>query len=483
MGLAAASGSLGGDPAARFTLTAEAEQPPAIAAQVVGELRRLESCTGGALGEPFCMLAARIGDDRLTRVGEARREGSEDGGDVPLLVEHIRREDDVERRARQPAGVPPVEDERPEDGPVSIGVLPQRGDRLRRPVGRRHAGAVERGEDRGETDPAPELEHRPTDKVAAREEAGERETCRPDLGPVRHVLVRREPLLVDHVRGVARTHDGDRGLLEREPLLDDAHPATMPGMRKRLDVVLVERGLAETRSQAQALVIAGLVPGFDKPGTQVDEDVELVVDRPPRFVSRGGEKLANALEALRVDPAGRDCVDIGASTGGFTECLLQAGARRVAAVDVGYGQLHPRLRADRRVTVMERVNARLLTELPFAPELIVCDVSFISVKLVIPPVVALASADWEALVLVKPQFEAGRPDVPKGVVRDPDVHRRVLLDVCSASAGWCARVLGVVDSRLPGPKGNREFFVHLVESQEPADLDDVEQHVERAVRG
>ena len=124
--------------------------------------------------------------------------------------------------------------------------------------------------------------------------------------------------------------------------------------KKRLDVLLVERGLAESRSQAQALVLAGLVVGHDKPGEQLADDVELVVERPPRFVSRGGEKLRNALDALGVDPAGRSCADVGASTGGFTDCLLQAGAARVAAIDVGYGQLHPKLRTDVRVTVLER---------------------------------------------------------------------------------------------------------------------------------
>ena len=148
-------------------------------------------------------------------------------------------------------------------------------------------------------------------------------------------------------------------------------------MKKRLDVLLVERGLAETRTQAQALVIAGLVPGYDKPGAQLDETVVLEVERPPRFVSRGGEKLAHALERLAVDPAGKHCLDIGASTGGFTDCLLQHGAARVIALDVGYGQLHPRLRADDRVVVLERVNARTVTSLPFPPDLVVCDVSFI----------------------------------------------------------------------------------------------------------
>ena len=155
----------------------------------------------------------------------------------------------------------------------------------------------------------------------------------------------------------------------------------------------------------------------------------LTVERPPRFVSRGGEKLAHALDALGVDPSGKDCLDLGASTGGFTDCLLQRGAARVIALDVGYGQLHPRLRDDDRVTVLERVNARHLDALPFPPELITCDVSFISATRVLPPAIALAAPGWEALVLVKPQFEAGRADVPKGVVRDPDVRRRVLRDV------------------------------------------------------
>ncbi len=252
-------------------------------------------------------------------------------------------------------------------------------------------------------------------------------------------------------------------------------------MKKRLDLLLVERGLAETRSQAQALVIAGLVPGYDKPGTQLDDSVALEVERPPRFVSRGGEKLAHALELLGVDPAGKDCLDVGASTGGFTDCLLQGGAARVIALDVGYGQLHPKLRADDRVTVLERVNARTVTDLPFAPELVVCDVSFISVKTALPPLLRLAAPGWQALVLVKPQFEAGRADTPKGVVRDPEVRRRVLHDVCAAAPGWGSQVAGVVDSGLPGPKGNREFLVHLIDSPEPTDADDLERWIDDAV--
>jgi len=252
-------------------------------------------------------------------------------------------------------------------------------------------------------------------------------------------------------------------------------------VKKRVDVLLVERGLAESRAQAQALVLAGRVPGYDKPGTQVDEAAALEVERGPRFVSRGGDKLANALERLGVDPAGRDCLDVGASTGGFTDCLLQAGASRVIALDVGYGQLHPRLRGDGRVTVLERTNARHVTELPFSPELVVCDVSFISVRTALPPLLRLAEPGWEALVLVKPQFEAGRADVPKGVVRDPEVRREAVGSVAEAALAWPARTVGVVDSGVPGPKGNREFFVHLVHDDRAALPDDLDRWIDDAV--
>ena len=240
-------------------------------------------------------------------------------------------------------------------------------------------------------------------------------------------------------------------------------------MKKRLDVLLVERGLAESRSQAQALVLAGRVPGFEKPGMQVEDSAAVSVEQPPRFVSRGGEKLDHALSVLGLDVAGLDCLDVGASTGGFTDCLLQHGAARVVALDVGYGQLDPRIRGDERVTVLERTNARHVVELPFAPELVTCDVSFISVRTVLPPVLALAQPGWQALVLVKPQFEAGREDVPRGgVVRDPGVHRRVVREVAEAAIGWGGETRAVVDSGLPGPKGNREFFLHLVRAEPPA---------------
>ena len=251
--------------------------------------------------------------------------------------------------------------------------------------------------------------------------------------------------------------------------------------KKRLDLLLVERGLAESRAQAQALVLAGLVPGFEKPGTQVDEAAELEVTAPPPYVSRAGHKLANALEALGIDVASLDCCDVGASTGGFTDVLLQRGAARVIALDVGYGQLHPRLRADPRVTVLERVNARHVTELPFAPELVTCDVSFISTRTALPPILRLATPGWQALVLVKPQFEARREEVAKGVVRDPAVQRRVVREVADAALAWGAETRGVVDSGLPGPKGNREFVLYLAQAEDPQHADDIDRRIADAV--
>jgi 23S rRNA (cytidine1920-2'-O)/16S rRNA (cytidine1409-2'-O)-methyltransferase len=255
-------------------------------------------------------------------------------------------------------------------------------------------------------------------------------------------------------------------------------------VRKRLDVLLVERGLAESRAQAQALVMAGRVPGHAKAGEQLDESIELTVDQPPPYVSRGGEKLAHALDALRVEVAGRDALDVGASTGGFTDVLLQRGAARVIALDVGHGQLHPRIRDDDRVTVLERVNARQLTELPFAPDLVTCDVSFISVRSALPPALRLAASGWEALVLVKPQFEAGREEATRGggVIRDPEVHARVLREVAEAALEWDAETMGVVDSGLPGPKGNREFFLHLRQREHPTLSDELERWIDDATR-
>jgi 23S rRNA (cytidine1920-2'-O)/16S rRNA (cytidine1409-2'-O)-methyltransferase len=253
-------------------------------------------------------------------------------------------------------------------------------------------------------------------------------------------------------------------------------------VKKRLDVLLVERGLAESRTQAQALVLAGRVAGYEKPGMQVDEAAELAVVQPPAYVSRGGEKLAHALDEFAVDPAGRDCLDVGASTGGFTDVLLQRAAARVIAVDVGYGQLHERLRGDPRVTVLDRTNARELAQLPFAPELVVCDVSFISVRLALPPVLALSRPGWECVVLVKPQFEAGRAEVRRGgVIRDVEVRKRVVGEIAEAALAWGGETVAAVDSGLPGPKGNREVFLHLVHREHPELPDDIDDRIAAAV--
>jgi len=253
-------------------------------------------------------------------------------------------------------------------------------------------------------------------------------------------------------------------------------------VKKRLDVLLVERGLAESRTQAQALVLAGRVPGHDKPGMRVDESAPLEVEAPPPYVSRGGHKLAHALDAFGVDPTGRDCLDVGASTGGFTDVLLQRGAARVAAVDVGYGQLHERLRSHPQVAVLERTNVRMLRELPFAPDLVVCDVSFISVRLALPPTLALARPGWEAVVLVKPQFEAGRAEVRRGgVIRDVEVRKRVVREIAEAAVAWGGETVAAVDSGLPGPKGNREVFLHLVHREHPELPDDIDDRIAAAV--
>ena len=238
--------------------------------------------------------------------------------------------------------------------------------------------------------------------------------------------------------------------------------------RRRLDVELVRRGLANSRAEAQAAVEAGLVTVAGSPATKaaslVAADAPVKVLGPARpFVSRGGEKLRAALDRFGVDPRGRDCLDAGASTGGFTDCLLQAGAGRVVAVDVGYGQLAWEVRNDPRVTVMERTNVRTLEPeaLPFAPDLVVADLSFISLRAVLPALVHAAAPDAEFVVLVKPQFEAGPGDVGSGgVVRDADVWRRVLGEVARAFGSVDVGVLGVVASPLRGPAGNVEFLLH-----------------------
>jgi 23S rRNA (cytidine1920-2'-O)/16S rRNA (cytidine1409-2'-O)-methyltransferase len=236
--------------------------------------------------------------------------------------------------------------------------------------------------------------------------------------------------------------------------------------RRRLDQAMVERGLAESRARAQALILAQdvLVNGatVSKAGAPVAPDDEIVLKAPPRFVSRGGEKLDHALTAFEVDVSGKVAADFGASTGGFTDALLQRGARRVYAIDVGYGQLAEKLRLDPRVVVMDRQNVRVVTALPEPVEIVSIDVSFIGLHLVLPAAKAILASTGEIVALVKPQFEAGRADVGKGgVVRDPAIHQRVLREVIAVADALELGVYGVTASPLLGPAGNREFLIHL----------------------
>lgn len=236
--------------------------------------------------------------------------------------------------------------------------------------------------------------------------------------------------------------------------------------RRRLDVLLVERGLAESREKARALILAGDVWSgtvvLDKPGVLVDEKLALALKERPQYVGRGGDKLAHALTVFNVVPAGLVCGDIGASTGGFTDVLLQRGAVRVYAVDVGTGQLDYRLRTDPRVVVLERVNARYALPIPEPLDLVTIDVSFISLELVIPPAAAQLRPGGRIVALVKPQFEAGRERIGKGgVVRDAAVHRDVLHRIILWAVHQGLRVRGLTTSPILGDKGNREFFVLL----------------------
>jgi len=236
--------------------------------------------------------------------------------------------------------------------------------------------------------------------------------------------------------------------------------------RVRLDQALVAQGLVPSRQRAQAMVRAGLVRVggalADRPDQMVDPDVSIDLDRVKTYVSRGGDKLAAALDAFGIDPAGRVCLDVGASTGGFTDLLLQRGATRVIAVDVGYGQLAWSLRQDPRVTVLERVNIRHLDRLPLPADLAVIDVSFISLRLVLPRVRELLSPPGDVVALVKPQFEVGKGAVGKGgVVRDPDQHRQVLIDLRKFADDTRYEVAGEIPSPILGAKGNREFLLLL----------------------
>lgn len=244
----------------------------------------------------------------------------------------------------------------------------------------------------------------------------------------------------------------------------------------RLDILLTDRGLAESRTKAQALIMAGQVRVNGqtalKPGANVAAESTLTVDAGPRFVSRGGEKLDAALEALSLDVRGLVCADVGASTGGFTDCLLQRGAAKVYAIDVGKGILHWKLRNDPRVVVMEETNARFVESLPEPIQFATIDASFISLKTLLPVVKTWFFTDergktkeerGDVLALIKPQFEAGKKDVARGegVIRDPEIHRQVLLDVLNFAQGEGWNVRGLIRSPLLGPKGNVEFLVWL----------------------
>jgi 23S rRNA (cytidine1920-2'-O)/16S rRNA (cytidine1409-2'-O)-methyltransferase len=240
--------------------------------------------------------------------------------------------------------------------------------------------------------------------------------------------------------------------------------------RTRLDVLLVARGLAPTREKAQAMILAGLVEvdgrRVEKAGEAVDLDAPLSVAGPAHpYVSRGGVKLAAALDAFAasgVDPSGRVCLDVGASTGGFTDCLLQRGAARVYAVDVGHGQLDAKLRADLRVIVRERVNARRLSDadVPEPVDLAVVDVSFISLRLILPAVVARVRPGGAVVLLVKPQFEAGRREVPRGgVVKSEETRRRVVSEIEAAGRELRLEPIGALPSPIRGARGNAEFLL------------------------
>lgn len=240
-------------------------------------------------------------------------------------------------------------------------------------------------------------------------------------------------------------------------------------MKVRLDHLVADRCDVASRERARRLIMAGKVrvdgAVVDKPGTLVADSVDVVVSADEGYVSRGGEKLAAALDAFAVAVSGRDALDIGASTGGFTDCLLRRGARHVVAVDVGYGQFDWRLRGDARVTLLERTNARNLSpdDLPYAPQLAVADVSFISLRLILPALRRVMAAGGEIVALIKPQFEVGRGQVGKGgVVRDAALREAAVAAVCEAARDVGFDVRGTCESPLLGPKGNHEYFVHAL---------------------
>lgn len=250
-------------------------------------------------------------------------------------------------------------------------------------------------------------------------------------------------------------------------------------MKKRLDGILVEKGLVTGRDKAKAMIMAGLVyvdgKRADKPGEMVDENVLPILRGGAKYVSRGGLKLEKAIAAFQISLNGRVCMDIGASTGGFTDCMLQNGAEKVYAVDVGYGQLAWSLRTDERVVVLERTNIRYVTREMIADDIDFAsvDVSFISLKLVLPVARELLCKDGEAVCLIKPQFEAGRGNVgKKGVVRDKNIHLAVVRDIAGFAAEHGFSALGLGFSPIKGPEGNIEYLLHMKKSEAPEKLSD-----------
>jgi 23S rRNA (cytidine1920-2'-O)/16S rRNA (cytidine1409-2'-O)-methyltransferase len=247
--------------------------------------------------------------------------------------------------------------------------------------------------------------------------------------------------------------------------------------KKRLDLLLHERGLAQTRSKAQAMIMAGevFVDGqkVDKAGTKFAESVQIQLKEKPLYVSRGGEKLAGALADFAYSVKGLLCADVGSSTGGFTDCLLQKGAAKVYAIDVGYGQLAHKLRVDERVVVMERINARYIEALAEKVQLVVVDASFISLRVLLPAMQSWLAQTGDIIALIKPQFEAGKDDVGRGgVVKDSEVHARVIREVAEAAAARALRITGLTVSPLKGLKeGNTEFLIWLHQGEKYPAID------------
>jgi len=256
-------------------------------------------------------------------------------------------------------------------------------------------------------------------------------------------------------------------------------------MKQRLDQLVYQRGFAASREKARAMIMAGEVQVngqvMDKPGTQVDSQAEVSVQSKPRFVSRGGDKLAWALETFQLDVSGHICADVGASTGGFTDCLLQYGAARVYALDVGYGQIAFTLRRDSRVVVMERTNARYVDHLPEPVSLVVVDASFISLKLLLPVIKGWLTPEATVIALIKPQFEAGKQDVGKGgVVKDSRVHARVLEEILAFAREQGFAIRGLTTSPLKGPAGNTEFLAWFGWGDQPAS-EDIQALIQKVV--